>query len=225
MGLLGAASLIAPVGALALLPFPGSPIGGQGERVGDLLLIPALLVVQPLCRAALMLRADGLEVLGGARELGRLITGLFPVLFATAALVEVSDTRSLLVGELGTAPETGAQFVVRVLAGLTLLLALPFWLEGRGAGEQTDAAFYAGTFLQRSALAAFWALLVLPMPGMAIWGVALYVGGALFAYAAMRLAGERLGVGRRERDAAGLVWATALPAAVMSLAVAIWSGV
>lgn len=223
-GLPGLASLLAPALALALFPFPGSPALGSAGPVGDLLLLLALLAVQPLCRGALLLRGGGMSALRGARELGRLITGLFPTLFALAALVEASTSRSLQVASLQAAPDTGAQFLARLLAGLALLAALPWWLDARDAGEQTDAAAYAGTFVQRAALAAFWALLVLPAPGVPAWAAALYVGGSLVAYVAMRLVAERWAAARRERDAAGLVWAAALPLAIVALGAAIWSG-
>jgi hypothetical protein len=224
-GIVTPVGAVAPVLALSLMPFPGSPLAREIGPPGDLLLILGLLAVQPVCRAILVAGAGGLAFLRGAQDLGRLIVGLFPILFALAALVEASGTRSLLVAGLLAAPDTEWQFLVRLLAGVALIVALPWWLQHRGEGSGDSAGAYAGYLLQRVALAGLWSLLVLPAPGQLPWALAVSIGGALFAYIAMHVVAERWAQGRRERDAAGLVWATALPVAFVALVAAIWSGV
>jgi hypothetical protein len=188
-----------------------------------------LLAVYPLCRSALLISGgvssgDGEAALRGARDLGRLVVGLFPALLAVSALVEVSGARTLQVAGISAAPESAAQFLVRVLSGAALLVALPWWLDARGSGARVGAGAYAGGFLQGAALAALWSSLVLPAPGEVPWALAVAIGGALFAYAGMKIISRRWASGRRERDAANLAWATALPAAAIALAVALWPG-
>jgi O-antigen/teichoic acid export membrane protein len=99
------------------------------------------------------------------------------------------------------------------------------WQDARGtAGGQESAGTYAGRLLQRVALAALWAYLVLPAPGDLPWALVVAIGGTLAAYLGMQWVAERWAPGRREHDAAGLVWATALPVAVVALLAALWSG-
>jgi hypothetical protein len=219
-------SALGPVLALVLLPFPGSPITGAVGPVGDLFLVLALLALYPLCKAILRLNRDT-TALRGARDLGRLVTGLFPTLVAVAALLEVSVSRSLQISSLTAAPETPVQTLVRVLSGSALLVALPWWLDWRGSDAEAreSAGTYAGKFLQRAALAAFWASIVLPAPGDLPWAIAAGVGGALAAYVAIQAISDRWATGAHERDAARLVWVTSLPiAAVAMLAALVWSG-
>ena len=74
------------------------------------------------------------------------MTGLFPVLVALAALIEVQGNTSIQLAMLSAAPETGVQFLVRLLAGVALLIALPLWSPRETPVE--NAAAYAGTFLK-----------------------------------------------------------------------------
>jgi hypothetical protein len=120
--------VIAPVLALALLPFPANPVSRGVGYTGDLLTIVALLAVQPLLRAFLRLREGDLAAWRGAQDIGRLLTGLVPTLAVATALVGISGSRSLLVSSLSAAPESWQQSVVRFLAGAVLLVALPWWL-------------------------------------------------------------------------------------------------
>lgn len=218
--------VIAPVLALALIPFPGSPLTSIGLRV-DLLTLLLLLAVQPIARAVLRLQSGELRSLRGAQDIGKLLTGLVPILIAVAALVEVSGNRSLQLASLTAAPETAAQTLVRLVAGAVLLLALPWWLDwnGNSTMARESAGIYAGRLMQTAALAGFWSIVVLPAPGQLVWGIVIYFIGTLFAYAAMR-SYERFSPARREKDAASVAWATALPAASVALVVAIlWPGV
>ncbi len=223
---LAIACVLAPVLALTLLPFPGNPTDGQTGSMADLILVLALLTVQPLVRAVLRLQGGGLVALRGAQDLGRLLTALLPVLAVVAALVEVSGSRSLQIAALSAAPETASQALVRLLAGLVLLAALPWLLDGnadRSRGEEM-AATYAGRLLQAAALSALWSVLVLPALGEPVWAIAASLAGALFAFVTMRLIGERWAAARREKDAASLAWATALPVSALALIVALWLG-
>jgi hypothetical protein len=216
---------LAPVLALALLPLPGSPLAGDNFQAGDLFVVAALLAIQPVLRALMRLRSGGLEQLRGAQDLGRLFTGLVPALLAVAALVEVSGSQSLRLSYLTAAPETPQQTAVRLLAGAALLVALPWWLDGRQSpGRAYDSAgAHAGRLLQTVALATFWVALALPMPGQAAWAGVVTISGSLLAYAALRIIGERWALARREKDAANLVWASVLPVAALAFAVAFWS--
>jgi len=155
----------------------------------------------------------------GGRDIGRVLTGLLPILASVAALVEVPGSGSLRLVGLTAAPETAVQTLVRLLAGAALLVALPWWLDWRGAHAEAheSAATFAGTFLQRAALAAFWAIAITPAPGDLAWAIAVTVGISLVAYVAMRLISERWAAGMREQEAARLVWATSLPVAVLAL--------
>lgn len=212
-------TFVAPALALTLLPFPGSPITHEIGPVGNLVLVLALLVVYPLGKAALGLKADGPAEIRAGRDIGRVLIGLLPILAAAAALLEVSRSGSLQLAGLTAAPETAAQALVRLLAGAALLVALPWWLDWRDEQPETheSAGTFAGKFLQRAALAAFWAIVILPSPGDLAWAVVVAVVGSLAAYVAMRLISERWAVGMREQDAARLVWATSLPVAVLAL--------
>lgn len=217
--------VVGPVLALTLMPFPGSPLADVAPT-GDLLTIVLLLMIQPLARAASRLQAAGMASLRGAQDIGKLLTGLVPMLIALAALVEVSGSRTLQLTSLTAAPETAAQTLVRLAAGAVLLVALPWWLDWNGSSAPADegAGLYAGGFLQTVALAAFWAIIVLPTPGQRLWAIALYVLGTLLAYAAMR-SYRRISPARLEKDAASWTWAASLPAASVALVVAVlWPG-
>jgi hypothetical protein len=219
---LAVVGMVAPVAALSLLPLPGNPIMAQLGVTGDLFTVFALLTVQPLLRAFVRIRTEGQP---GALDLGRFFTGLVPVLAVVAALIEVSHSHSLGVLAFTAAPETGAQTLVRLLAATVLLLALPWWLDWAHIGPSENEGLYAGRLLQTSALSAFWSLMVLPALGDLPWAVILTIGGALFAYVAMRAVALRWAPAAREKDAASLLWRTALPVAVLALVVALWPGV
>jgi hypothetical protein len=169
-------------------------------------------------------RQGGTAALKGAQHLGRLLTGLLPALVVIAALVEVLGNRSLGLAELGAAPETAAQTLVRLLAGGVLLIALPWWRGGDAALQNESAGFYVGGLLQQVALSVLWALLVLPVPGAFPWALLVLLGGAVLGYAAMRLVPERLWLGRSERGAASMVWSAAVPFSVLALAISLWWG-
>ncbi|HYO50484.1 MAG TPA: hypothetical protein VEW94_11600 [Chloroflexia bacterium] len=224
-GIASAACALAPVLALALLPLPGSPLAGDGFQASDFLVVVTLLALQPVLRALIRLRSGGLEQLRGAQDIGRLFTGLVPALLAVAALVEVSGSQSLRLTYLTAAPETPQQTIVRLLAGAALLVALPWWLAGRhSSGRMHESAgAYAGRLLQTVALAAFWVVLALPLPGQLAWAGLVIIGGSLLAYVALRIIGERWALARRKKDAANLVWASALPVAALAFVVALWS--
>jgi hypothetical protein len=222
---LALASAIAPLLALALLPLPGSPLNREGGPHVDLLTILLLLAAGPLFKAASRLLAGDLTSLNGARGIGELITGLLPAILAIAALVEVSDTRSLAVVSLTAAPETAGQTIVRLLVGVVLLVALPWWLDWRDANNASDnASGHAARLLQTSAMSVLWSLLILPAPGDKYWAIALTVLGALFAYLVMRIVPYLWVPIRRKKDAASLLWATTLPVAALALVVALWAG-
>ncbi len=219
--LLALASTIAPVLALALIPLPGSPFA-RIASAGNLLSVLVLLAVQPLISAYLRLRGGSAQSLPGEQALGRLLTGLVPALAAVAALIEVSGMRSLQIATLSAAPETAAQFLVRLLAGAALLASLPWWV---GKPSHESAVNYTGRLLQGAALALLWSVLVLPAAGDLGWAIFVSLGGALLAYIALRAISERWVPARRAKDAASLVWATALPVAGVALLLAVWSGV
>lgn len=219
---LGPVGVLAPLLALSLLPLPGSPLASRRDA-GDLLWVLALLALQPLVRALIRILRGGMEGLRGAQEVGRFFTGLVPTLAVVAALSEVSGVRSMHIADLMSAPESATQTGVRVLAGAVLLFALPWWLEsGRSMLRPAEAAAYTGHLLQGAALAAFWAVLVLPAPGEFAWAILLYVVGSLFAHIAMRLIALRWAPSRREKDAANVAWLTTLPAAALALGMAFW---
>lgn len=225
--LLAVVGAIAPLLTLALLPVAGSSIGRQLGSVGDLMLVLALLAVQPIANAVLRLREGGLETLSGARDLGRLLAGLLPTLLIVAALIEVSGTHTTRLADLTAAPLTPQQTLVRLLAGVALLLTLQWWSsrEIEQGQEERSAAAYAAHFLQRVALAAFWAVIVLPRPGEMPWAIALFIAGTLFAYAALKTISRLWASTRREGEATGLLWATSLPIAAVALVLALWPSV
>src|SRR5687768_12014908 len=218
---LGVACALAPLMVLITLPLPLSPLLAVGQS-GDLFLVMVLISIQPLAGALLDVRAGGTAALRGAQHMGRLLTGLLPALLSVAALVEVTGAGSIRIAALSAAPETGAQLLVRFLSGGVLLLALPWWRHSAdGTANRGGAGAYAGQFLQRVALAAFWSLLILPAPGDPVWGLVLYTLGTLAAAIAMRFISERLLPARRERDRANFVWTTAVPVAVVALLVSV----
>lgn len=219
--MLALASVIGPLLTLALIPLPGSPLA-RIASVGNLLLVFVLLAVQPLISAYLRLRDGSAQSLPGEQALGRLLTGLMPTLAAVAALSEAAGVRSLQIASLSAAPETAAQFLVRLLAGAALLVSLPWWV---GESSHESATSYVGRLLQRAALALLWSVLVLPAAGELGWAIFVSLGGALLAYVTFRAISERWVPARRAKDAASLLWATGLPVAGVALLVAIWSGV
>lgn len=222
---LGLLAMLGPLLALVLMPLPGNPLSSLAIATpADMLTLLALISVQPLVAAALRLRQGGLATLNGAHELGRLLTALLPVLLVIAALVEVLGNRSLRLAELGAAPETAAQTLVRLLSGGVLLIALPWWRGLNAGGRGESAGFYAGSLLQQVALSLLWALLVLPVPGAFPWAAGVLLGGAMLAYVAMRLVPERLWQGRSARGAAGMLWSAAVPLSVLALAISLWWG-
>lgn len=221
--LLGLTAFLGPLLALMLMPLPGKPFAGDATRY-DILTVLALLAVHPLVAAALRMREGGVRALEGAQGLGGLLTGLLPLLLAVAALVEVLGNRTLRLADLGVAPETAAQSLVRLLSGAVLLVALPWW-NSRDSGVRGESTgLYLGHLVQSVALAVLWALLILPVPGDFIWATLVLLGGALLAYVAMRLVPERLWLGRSRRGAAGMVWSAAVPVSVIALAVGLWWG-
>ncbi len=222
---LGLLALIGPLLALVLMPLPGNPLTGEPQAFAtDVVAVLALVCVQPLASAAARLLGGGLAALKGAQELGRLLTGLLPALLVIAALVEVLGNRSLRFAELGIAPETAAQTVIRLMSGGVLLISLPWWRSGESSLQAESAGFYVGSLLQQVALSVLWALLVLPVPGALPWAVLVLMGGALFAYVAMRLVPERLWRGRSERGAAGMLWSVVVPLSLVALAISLWWG-
>jgi formate hydrogenlyase subunit 4 len=213
---------IAPVLALALMPLPGSPITTAAGPVGDVFLVLALLAIQPLFGALARFRVgDLLAVMSGMRAIGRLITGLIPALVAVAALVQAAGGRSLVLVDLTAAPETGGQALARLLAGAALLVALPWWLAPGDGIETGSASGYAGSLLERTALATFWSILVLPMPGDLPWWLFVTLAGALFAFVAMHVIQSRVAPTLRRADAARLAWTAALPIAALALLAAV----
>lgn len=213
--------VIAPVLALALLPFPGNPIYSEVGAAGDLLLVTVLLALGPVSLAVLRSVSGGLDALKGGRVIGRLATGLFPALISLAALIQVQGSTTTQLSLLNAAPETGIQFLVRLLAGAALLIALPWWAP---TDTPIESAFaQAGAFLQRAALAGFWAAVVLPAPGDFTWAVVVYVGGALAAYVGMRVLAEKWAPALHPEEAARRVWFTSAPAALVAvLAALVW---
>jgi len=222
---------IAPVLALALLPAGGSPIMSQIGALGDLLILLLLLAVQPVSSALLRLRegrsvAPGPDSRSGEHYLGLLLAGLLPTLLLATALVQVSGTNTLILSSLTAAPLTAQQTLVRLLAGVALLLTLPWWSgwSREAAGTEGSAGEYAGRLFQRVALAAFWTVIALPAPGDTRWAVVLFVIGTLFAYITFKIVSERWAPARREGEATSLLWAATLPVAALVLLLAFWTG-
>jgi hypothetical protein len=209
-----------PVLVLALLPLGGNPATGNGASSVDVLVILMLLVVQPLS-SELARVLGGPSSLVGARPLGRLIVGIVPSIVVVAALIEVTGLDTLGLVPLGAAPETGWQFLVRLLAGVALLAALPWWLDLSTGGETGGSL--AGRHLQTVALGAFWTALILPRPGDLAWAVVLAVVGTLAASLAIRLVPFLWTPLRTEREQARLVWTSALPLAALALLISVWT--
>jgi hypothetical protein len=212
---LSLAGAVAPVLALALIPLGGNPV-----RLGDALTVIGLLAVQPVIRAAERLMGGGAP-LEGTRILGRLVTGLATVLLVVAALVLVGGQDSLALEALGAAPETGWQFLVRLLGAAALLAALPWWVDQEGQGERAGSLL--GRHLQTAALGAFWAVLILPRAGAAPWAFIIAVLGTLFAAVAIRLVPVVWAPLRAEREKARLVWAGALPLAALAAIISVYA--
>jgi hypothetical protein len=211
---------LAPLLALALLPVPGNPVVEVLGVRGDLFVVVALLAIYPLASAAATARGGGLFMEAGAQSVGALLTGLIPTLLLVTALVQVAGADTLNIDGLLAAPQTPQQTFVRVLAGASLLVVLPWWLGSRPsqrAGDGPGAGAYAGRLLQSTALSVLWPVLVLPGAGDRNWSITIVVLGALFAWVAMRLLGERWWPTRRTADAANLVWAVTLPVAGLAL--------
>ena len=211
---------IAPLLALALMPVSGNPVTDVLGVRGSLFVVLALLAVYPLSSAVVQARGDGFFALAGAQTTGALLTGLLPTLLLVTALVQVAGSTSLNMDELLAAPRTPEQTFVRLLSGVALLVALPWWLGRRPTRQEDEtvgAGALAGKLFQGTALSVFWAMLVLPSSADMSRSVLILVAGALAAHIAMRLLGERWWPTRRTTDAANLVWATTLPIAGLAL--------
>ncbi len=211
---------IAPLLALTLMPVTGNPVIQVLGVHGDLFLVLALLAAYPLASAAAQARGASLSAFDGAQAAGALITGLIPTLILVAALVQVASAPSLNLDGLLAAPQTPEQTFVRLLAGMGLLVALPWWL-GRRPSHHTNSGMgvgmLAGGLFQSAALSVLWSILVLPTTDDISWSLVILVAGALFALVAMRLIGDRWWPTRRTADAANLVWAATLPVAALAL--------
>ena len=211
---------IAPLLALTLMPVTGNPVTEVLGVSGDLFVVLALLAVYPLTWAAAQGRGGGLSALIGAQSVGALLTGLIPTLLLLMALTQVAGATNLNMDSLLAAPQTPQQTFVRLLAGVALLVALPWWLGKRPsdrAGDGPGAAAYAGRLFQGVALAVLWSVLVLPAVGDRAWALVMLALGVVLALVAMRLLGERWWPTRRTADAANLVWAVTLPVAGVAL--------
>lgn len=212
------AGAVAPLLALALTPLGGN-LAARGGGPGDIIVVLLLYAMQPLLRAMSRLYSGGLDALEGARMLGRLVTGLAPTLVAVAALVETSGATVLGLSQLGEAPQTAGQFFTRLLAGIALLAALPWWVDPYRSNE--TAGSLAGRHLQGVALGALWTVLVLPMPGSLGWAIALSLAGTIFATLVIRLLPLAWAPLRAEREGARLVWVGVLPVAALALLVSL----
>lgn len=215
---------IAPLLALALMPISGNPVTRVLGFHSDLFLLLALLATYPIASAAAQARSGGLSILAGAQTLGALLTGLIPALVVVTALVQVAHATTLNLDSLLAAPETPQQTFVRLLCGVALLIALPWWLGRRPSQRQpelTSAGIQAGKLFQTAALAVFWSVLVLPAAGDLTWSIVIMVLGSLFAAATMQTIGDRWWPTRRTAEAANLVWATTLPLALAALLLSI----
>jgi hypothetical protein len=212
------AGIIASLLALALMPLVGNPVTGELGVSSNLFVILALLAVYPLVSVAVQARSGGLSGMSAVQTVGSLLTGLLPTLLIVAALIQVAGSHTLSMASLLAAPVTPQQTFVRVLAGVALLVALPWWLGGASLRDtgRPGAGLLAGRLVQTAALSVFWSLLVLPLPGDAAWSYILPVLGALFACLAMRLLSDLWVPSRRPSDAANLAWATTLPLAVLA---------
>jgi hypothetical protein len=217
------AGAIASLLALALMPMNGNPVTQQLGVSSNLFVILALLAVYPLVSVAVQARAGGLSSMSAIQSVGALLTGLLPTLLIVVALMQVAGSHTLSITNLLAAPTTPQQTFVRVLAGVALLMALPWWLGtpslrrtgGAGTGS-VGAGLLAGRLVQTTALCVFWSLLVLPMPGDAVWSYVLPVAGTLFACVVSRLLSDLWVPARRPSEAANLAWATTLPVAILA---------
>jgi hypothetical protein len=211
---------IAPLLGIALMPISGNPVMEALGVRGDLFLVLALLAAYPLASAAALSRGGGFSALAGAQTVGALLTGFIPTLLLVTALVQVAGANNLNMDGLLAAPQTPQQTFVRLLCGVALLVALPWWLGRRPShrsGDGMGAAAYAGRLFQAVALAVLWSRLILPTTGDVTSDVIVLALGALFASVAMSLVGERWWPTRLTTDAANLVWATSLPVAGVAL--------
>jgi hypothetical protein len=216
--LLVLAGVIASLIALTLMPLAGNPVTEQLSVSSNLFVILALLAVYPLVSVAVQARSGGLSGMSAIQTVGSLLTGLLPTLLIVAALIQVASSHTLSMTSLLAAPVMPQQTFVRVLAGVALLVALPWWLGGaslRDTGHQ-GAGLQAGRLVQTAALSVFWSLVVLPLPGDPAWSYILPALGALFACLAMRLLSDLWVPSRRPSDAANLAWATTLPLAILA---------
>jgi hypothetical protein len=216
--LLVLAGVIAPLIALALMPLTGNPVTEQLGVSSNLFVILALLAVYPLVSVAVQARSGGLSGMAAAQTVGSLLTGLLPTLLIVAALIQVAGSHTLFMTSLLEAPVTPQQTFVRILAGVALLVALPWWLGGASLRDtgRPGAGLLTGRLVQTAVLSVFWSLLVLPLPGDAAWSYILPVLGALFACLVMRLLSDLWVPSRRPSDAANLAWATTLPLAILA---------
>lgn len=217
---------VAPILALALMPVAANPVTQSLGLQPDLLLVLALLAVYPIASAAAQARSGGLSVLSGAQTIGALLTGLVPALLVIAALVQVSGSHTLNLPSLLAAPETPQQTFVRLLGGIALIIALPWWQGRRPTQNQsapTSAGTQAGKLFQTSALAVFWSVLILPAAGNQTWAIVISVVGSLFAALTMRLVGDRWLPTRRTAEAANLVWAATFPLCLAAIALSLFS--
>ena len=215
------AGAAAPLLALALMPLGGNPVARSGIGQADVVVVLLLLALQPLSRSLARLLSGGPSSIEGTRPLGRLLTGLVPALVVVAALVRVTGGDALDLATLGAAPETGWQFLVRLLAGITLLVTLPWWLDP-STSEET-AGSLIGRLLQTVALGAFWTALILPRPGDLGWAIVLAVLGTFIASFAIRFLPLLWTPLRPERDTARFIWTAALPLATLALLISLWT--
>jgi hypothetical protein len=214
---------IAPLIALALMPLVGNPVTGQLGVSSNFFVVLALLVVYPLVSVGAQARTGGLAGMSAMQSVGALLTGLLPTLLIVAALIQVAGSHTLFMTGVLAEPLTPQQTFVRILAGVALLVALPWWLgsaslrdTGHYSAGSVGAGLLAGRLMQTAALSVFWSLLVLPMTGDALWSYILPVAGALFACLAMRLVSALWVPARRPSEAANLAWATTLPLAILA---------
>jgi hypothetical protein len=216
--LLALAGIVASLIALALMPVTGNPVTEQLGVSSNLFVILALLAVYPLVSVAVKARSGGLSGMTAVQTAGSLLTGLLPTLLIVAALIQVAGSHTLSMASLLAAPISPQQTFVRVLAGVALLVALPWWLGGASLRDmgRPGAGLPAGRLVQTAALSVFWSLLVLPLPGDAMWSYVLPTLGALVACFAMRLLSDLWVPSRRPSDAANLAWAATLPLAILA---------
>jgi hypothetical protein len=221
--LLALVGAIASLIALALMPLAGNPVTQQLGVTANLFLLLALLAVYPLVSIAVQARSGGLSSMSAMQTAGAFLTGLLPTLLIVVALMQVAGSHTLSMTALFAAPITPQQTFARALAGVALLVALPWWL-GSPTLRDTDrtdhgsvgAGLLVGRLIQAAALSVLWSLLVLPLVGDPVWTYILPVLGALFACLAMRLLATLWVPARRPSEAANLAWATTLPLAILA---------